>query len=364
MIRMFWRAVVAPRLAYRLAPRVADLLSQDKAFLAGLVSGDTAGGRPLSTEQPPAPKPDQIDSLQIFKGYDDDDLQIFDAFKINGLRPEEGFLTDFLGGRTRVSTLYNSVKPLGGQVHGYPIPGDFHAEAAEWLGVMKTTLTARDRYVAMEWGAGWAPWLIAGAKAAQHLGVTDLRLYGIEADPAHFHAMYQHFVDNGLEPASHVLLQAAVGVEAGSAQWPDEPDALNQWGARPIRDGSEADVGYLAGRVDRFFAVDILEARDLVLREAEWDMVHIDIQGWEGEVCRSCIDLLSERVKWVVIGVHSRVMDAELLEMFHAAGWVLEHEKPTRFRFDPAKTNFEAMVTADGIQVWRNPRMVDSPAVV
>ena len=93
-------------------------------------------------------------------------------------------------------------------------------------------------------------------------------------------------------------------------------------------------------------------------------MVHIDIQGWEGEVCRSCIDLLSERVKWVVIGVHSRVMDAELLEMFHAAGWVLEHEKPTRFRFDTAKTNFEAMVTADGIQVWRNPRMVDSPAVV
>jgi hypothetical protein len=40
---------------------------------------------------------------------------------------------------------------------GPPIPQDFHAEGAEWIGLLKTVITATDRYVAIEWGAGWAP---------------------------------------------------------------------------------------------------------------------------------------------------------------------------------------------------------------
>jgi hypothetical protein len=69
---------------------------------------------------------------------------------------------------------------------------------------------------------------------------------------------------------------------------------------------------------------------------------------------------LNERVRWVVIGVHSRILDADLLRLFHGAGWILEHEKPTRFRFNPSKATFEAMVIADGTQVWRNRRIADT----
>jgi hypothetical protein len=96
-------------------------------------------------------------------------------------------------------------------VHGLPIPGDWHAEAVEWLGLLKTAKTARERYVAMEWGAGWAPWLVVGATAARHLGVTESRLYGIEADPVHFSAMHQHFVDNDLPPERHVFCKLRPG---------------------------------------------------------------------------------------------------------------------------------------------------------
>lgn len=305
----------------------------------------------------------EIGALQIFKGYEESDLTVFQLFAKQGLKSQSGFVTDFLGGRTRVSTLYDAVKPLDGQVLGFPIPGDFHAETVEWIGVMKTALTAQHRYVAMEWGAGWAPWLVAGAKAAQHLGISDIKLYGVEADRSHFSAMQQHFLDNGFTPADHVLLQAAVGAKHGSAKWPDEPDPRNQWGARPVRTGFAQDIDYLCERVDRFVTVEILQAKQLLLREATWDMVHIDIQGWEGEVCRSCISTMSGRVKWVVIGVHSRIQDAELFQIFHGAGWMLEHEKPTKFRYRPSQENFEAMVTADGTQVWRNPRLAVAPNV-
>jgi FkbM family methyltransferase len=351
----FWRNVIAPRLANSLAPRVAALLKTNDA-------DRLAGGASAPSIEPPALAPagapqDSIGSLQVYKGYAESDIEILESFSQGGLHPEEGFIVDFLGGRTRTSSLYETAGPLAGHVFGIPVPGDFHAEAVEWIGVMKTALTAEGRYIAMEWGAGWAPWLIAGALAARKLGISDIKLYGVEADPHHYQAMTQHFVDNGFPPADHVLLQAAVGSAAGSAEWPDEPDSRNQWGARPLREGSQQDTDYLLERVDRFLQVKVLEARSLVLREPMWDMVHLDIQGWEGEVCRSCIDLLTERARWVVIGVHSRIQDAELLLIFHEAGWVLEHEKPTRFSYQRAQSGFESMVVADGTQVWRNPKL-------
>lgn len=324
-----WLDAISPGLARQLAPRVAEL--------------------------------DGVNSLQIYKGYQDKDLEIFRRFTKKDLRPESGFVVDFLGGRTRISLLYDSVKSLDGYVLGLPVPGDFHAEAVEWIGVLKTAMTAKDRYVAMEWGAGWGPWLIGAGKAAQHLGISDIRLYGVEADPSHFDAMRQHFADNGFVPADHVLFQAVVGTENGLAQWPDEPDVHNMWGARPIREDSAQDLAYLSGRVDRFVTVKVLEAKQLVLKEPVWDMIHLDIQGWEAEVCRSCIDVLNERTKWVVIGVHSRIQEASLLRIFHDAGWILEHEKPAQFIYQPLQRNFEAMVAADGTQVWRNPRLVTDP---
>ena len=128
-----------------------------------------------------------------------------------------------------------------------------------------------------------------------------------------------------------------------------------------MRNKSSEDVDYLNKRANRFVPVKVLAATDLVLRERVWDMVHVDIQGWESNVCRACIKAVTERVRWMIIGVHSRVQEAELLQVFHGAGWFLEHEKPTKFRFDPSRTAFESMATLDGTQVWRNPRLVAAP---
>jgi hypothetical protein len=109
-------------------------------------------------------------------------------------------------------------------------------------------------------------------------------------------------------------------------------------------------------RVNTFLDVEILSAAELIRQEARWDLLHIDIQGWEEEVCRSCIDLLGERVKWVIIGTHSRVLDGRLIALFHSAGWHLEHEKPARMKYLSGCDNIEAMTIADGVQVWKKSR--------
>jgi FkbM family methyltransferase len=307
---------------------------------------------------PPPALPLGISELQVYRGYEDDDIAIFKQFTSLNRIPQPGFVVDFLGARTRVALLYDEVAPLDGCVLEPPVPGDFHAEAVEWLGLLKTVKTARSRYTAMEWGAGWAPWLVAGAIAARVVGITSSRLYGVEADPEHVASMRQHFLDNDLDPSRHVLLHAAVGPEAGVARWPRYPDAKNMWGARPLRHGSREDEDYPNPSTHEFLKIKILKASELLLREPSWDMLHIDIQGWEGAVCGSCIDQMTERVRWVILGVHSRILDADLLRLFHGAGWILEHEKPTQFRFARDKASFESMVIADGTQIWRNPRMV------
>jgi hypothetical protein len=98
--------------------------------------------------------------------------------------------------------------------------------------------------------------------------------------------------------------------------------------------------------------------RDVVLREPSWDLVHIDVQGDEVEICRSCIDELNSRVRRVIAATHSRKLDGDFLELMFRAGWYLEHEKPAKFAFMPNRTALEAMTTIDGTQVWRNPRLL------
>jgi FkbM family methyltransferase len=294
-------------------------------------------------------------ALQLFAGYSDQDLAIFSEFVNPEVKPEPGFIVDFLGSRIRATSVWRDARTLEGQVLSVPVPGDFHAETIEWLGLLKAVRSARDHYVAMELGAGFGPWIVAGGVGARRRGITDIRLYAVEGDPQHFRCLRQHFADNGFEPNQHVLIQAAVGTADGVADWPvlDEASAAESWGNRPIR----SDGDYAGRSFPVTQPVQVIAMRDLVRREPLWDLIHIDIQGDEVEVCRSCIEDLNARVRWLIIGTHSRKIDGDLLELMCRSGWVLEHEKPARFTFFSNPVTLEAMTTVDGTQVWRNPRL-------
>lgn len=270
-------------------------------------------------------------------------------------KPEAGFIVDFLGSRIRTSSVWKGARQLEGRLLDIPVPSDFHAEAVEWIGLLKAVRSARDRYVAMELGAGFGPWIVAGAVAAKRRGINDIHLYAVEGDPQHFRFLNRHFADNGFEPDHHVLIQAAVGPTAGLASWPilDEASAAETWGDRPIRSNGD----YAGRSLPETQPVQVVAMRDLVLRESLWDLIHIDIQGDEVAVCRSCIEELNARAKWLIVGTHSRKIDGDLLDLMCSAGWLLEHEKPAKFTFVSNPVTLEAMTTLDGTQVWRNPRL-------
>jgi hypothetical protein len=83
----------------------------------------------------------------------------------------------------------------------------------------------------------------------------------------------------------------------------------------------------------------------------------MDVQGTEVDLCRCCADLLSERVRYLVVGTHSRKLDGDLLEIMLNESWILENEKPCQFVFKADARTLETMTTLDGTQVWRNPRL-------
>jgi hypothetical protein len=102
--------------------------------------------------------------------------------------------------------------------------------------------------------------------------------------------------------------------------------------------------------------VDVIPISSLLARRPVWDLIHIDVQGTEHELCAGCIKDLSERARYLVIGTHSRKLDGDLMELFIEAGWNLEHEKPARMRPAPGAA-LSRLTTSDGTQVWRNPRL-------
>jgi FkbM family methyltransferase len=224
---------------------------------------------------------------------------------------------------------------------------------------LKSVRSACDCWVGMELGAGLGPWIVAGGNAARLRGITDVRLCAVEADAQHFELLKQNLADDGFAPQAHKLLHAAIGNEPGTALWPALEDSRNDWGSRPVLSnisGASA-TDYLGRTLQKTILVEVVSMANLIETERCWNMVHIDVQGHEVEICQSCIEKLNDRVQWLIVGTHSRKLDGDMLGLMYSAGWVLENEKPTRFNFSRAAPSLEAMTKVDGIQVWRNPRL-------
>lgn len=293
--------------------------------------------------------------LHTYPGYKDEELTILSKFVDKTAKPESEFLTEFIGTRTHYSAVNQNMGQFTDFVQDLPIPASFHAETIEWIGVLKAVDSSTGDFVMLELGAGYGTWSVNSGVAARLKGIQDIRLYAIEGDTTRFQSLLRHYRDNGFEPSPDRTFHAAVGAEAGVARWPELPYGSEEisGGNRPLYPGDE---DYLGRAVADYREVEVIPLARLIERELRWDLLHIDIQGHEYSVCRSCLPLLTARVRWIVMGTHSRKLDGEIMELFFREGWILENEKPTRFLFQPDAACLESMTIHDGTQVWRNPR--------
>ncbi len=251
----------------------------------------------------------------------------FSGFAPSTATGETGFFFDFLGTKTRIDYLPESCHWLSGKVFGFPQPGatKLH-EYEEWQGVMAAVKEANGSFVCVELGAGWGPWLVSSAFAARQLGIPDIRLIGVDADSQNMELIKTHFSDNGLDHTQHTFFHAAIG-------------ARDKWRSllNPGRDR-------------------VMSLKTLLKNLPVIDLIHCDIQFAEAEAFAAGIKQVTDRVRRVVIGTHSRKIEDELIETFRAWSWFLEYETACKYRID----NGLPYLNTDGVQVWRNTRIAKS----
>ncbi len=251
---------------------------------------------------------------------------------------EPGFVKDFVGTRMRIEHADFTRGLSGVAFTKPPVPGDYRAEAVEWIGALKAVEAAADRFVVAELGAGWGPWIVSTGHVARKLG-KEVKLYGLEADPGKAENMRIHMQDNGFDPSQHSISHAIAGPIDGPAYFP-VIDSADNWGGEAVfGEKPEGDYRELQS----------VRLSSLLAHEPIVDLVHIDIQGAEGAVIRDAIDFVSNHVRYLVIGTHSRVVEADLITTLMPS-FDLEHEQPARCTYEAGAS----VILVDGTQVWRN----------
>lgn len=262
---------------------------------------------------------------------------------------------NFLGVRTRVAFTAGMPgdPPTAARFveTGYPA---FDEDYFEWIDVLEAVVSCERRFTMLELGAGWGRWLVNAAAAARQCGVSELCLVGVEAEPTHYRWMRQHFADNGIDPESQPLVEAAVGTTEERVSFRvGDPSA---WYGQEIefkrihlRIPSLRRRGLAKRTVMEVSAVTlpgILGGLD------EIDLIDADLQGIEADVFESAEALLSEKVKRVHIGTHGAKNERRLRMLFAALGWEKVYDYASGTEVD---TPWGRIAFQDGVQTWRNP---------
>jgi hypothetical protein len=122
------------------------------------------------------------------------------------------------------------------------------------------------------------------------------------------------------------------------------------WGSEPIFGATEAQRAdaAAAGTHDELPMIALAE---LAAPHDRIDLLHVDIQGGEADFIAGCLDVMREKVAYLLVGTHSRPIEGRIIDILLAAGWALEIERPAIFSLEGGTPQ----IRVDGVQGWRNP---------
>ena len=303
----------------------------------------------------------------------------------SGIAPKN-FLVNFIGARTCVDFFRNASGVFAKDAHNKewkdvvagpryaapPVPEVAQGEAFfEIAAVLRSVRTARDRYVMIELGGGYAARAVDALVALRQLNPMPARTVIVEPVQQHIDFAKKHFLNNDLSCDDHWFLPAVVGLDhipqlmpLGSGRYGNTIN--NQSIKNMISDVSKSHEGAKAlvdtlvnnkqvtssngeasfGFVSSVTLADILFGFDVV------DLIDVDIQGYEIHILPAAIDLLKRKVRLMNIGTHSASIHGLLSSVFQQAGWNILGDWPPFMVFETPLGNFK---TGDGVLLVENP---------
>jgi len=297
----------------------------------------------------------------FFGGWEPSDKNILMRYKYDA-EGEPSYITDFLGVKTSTALVPWASHLTGLVVTDIPIPDDgVRAEAIEYIALLNSIESASTKQYAMvELGASYAPWTCAAGVLAMRKGVARISLRSVEASSFFQPLIKANFEKNGLmAPPAGVsidvrIFAGAVSTKKDEMFFPLVTSASENGGAASEEN---VEVDYVGRKITNE-KVTTYTLDEILEGIATLDFLHCDIQGTEREVLLGGAALLSQRVKSIFIGTHSRSIEGALFECFHAYGWNLVRERPTKFVHRPELNSPVGMTTRDGGQFWVNRRFI------
>jgi len=268
-----------------------------------------------------------------------------------GTHPE--YLTNFMGVRVDPRYLPQVLSKRAGELEGLPIPANWHADLAEWGAALRAVdIAPGPEFVMAELGCGWGCWMANTGVAAKKRGLK-VKLMGVEGDAGHCTFAIECLTNNKFEASEFSVTRGIAAAESGDALFPKQDVPGTAWGLEPVFGASAEEVERATanGSFDVLRMISLSELFDGVERV---DLLHVDIQGGEGDLLDAARAVLDQKVAYVVVGTHSRQLEGRIFTTMLQAGWTLEMERPAILGL---KTRGEPRIEVDGLQGWRNPRL-------
>ncbi len=262
-----------------------------------------------------------------------------------------GLCTNFLGTKIDPKYLPHILGSMVGQIEGVPIPGNWHADIAEWAAALRAVDLAKSTFRMLELGCGWGCWMVNTGVAARNAGLK-VHLTGVEADEGHIQFAREACALNGFMSDEFELRRGIVSARPGTALFPRQERPGEHWGNEPIFDATDEQVSALQA-TGHFDCLTNISLKEIIGESGYLDLVHIDIQGGEADFVSSCLDELTEKVAYLVIGTHSRSIEGRLFDTFLHSEWQIEIERPAILN-----VNENPFPQIDGLQGWRNKKDV------
>jgi hypothetical protein len=281
-----------------------------------------------------------------------DALECMRRHEVHDRNPTPGFQTNWLGVLVDPKII-PFLADQGGKLDHFPLPANWHADIAEWASALHAVELARpETFNMIELGCGWGCWMNNTGVAAKRTG-RKVHVIGIEGDEGHVEFAREALVRNGFSQDEYTLHRGIAAATGGTALFPRQEHPGHSWGSAPVFGATQEqrDQAVATGSHDVLPMVSLETAigdRDRI------DLLHIDIQGGEADLIESCLPILNEKVAYVLIGTHSKQIEARLYDILTSSGWSIEMERPAFYQVK----NWTPELIVDGVQAWRNPRFI------
>jgi FkbM family methyltransferase len=293
--------------------------------------------------------------------------EVFAKFEPYRSAVSRGYHVDFLGAKTRGQ--FVAGLPM---VHNPSVMID--EEYFECIDLLESVVGARGTYTMLDLGAGYGRWAVRAALAVrQYHPHLPFRLIAVEAEPLAFQWMALHFQDNGINPAEHRLMHAAV-CEIGhdvlyyvrgpqNGRFDHGPDVWS--GQRIAKDydvnsKSTRDGKYCGRKVKRHasgwrsVSVPTVTLAHLLRDLDRVDLIDMDIEEQELPATSAAIHQLNAKVKRLHIGTHGKEIESELRHLLSSHGWNCLADYSL---FSTSETPWGVISFENGVQSWLNPRL-------